>query len=352
MPRILTNVHNLPEQLVKAVQYDTHKMVGTISVTQLIDAPQVRLLKRQHTYEEDVSEALNSLLGTATHHILERANIDSVRKRAFILTAETIIREADALSAIAPDKANQLKNGANWIFSLMPVFFPELEERYIFERTLTLEVGSHMISGTFDLYDKATGILYDYKTTSIFSYIYPESRIKWKYQTNVYAYMLEKEGYPVNGIKVVALFRDWKKYDLMRDKEYPARNILEINIPLGDPMKNIHWTEIVKDYIYRRVELHERAERGENIPCTGEERWANADKFAVMKPGNKRALRVFDSKPAALGYIEENRHQYKSLSVEHRASDSKRCAEFCPVAKFCNQRKAELEKQAELLNQK
>ena len=65
MPRILTNKYGLPNTLYDAIKYDTHKLAGDISVTTLIDAPQVRLLKKKHTYEEDVVDGLYALMGTA-----------------------------------------------------------------------------------------------------------------------------------------------------------------------------------------------------------------------------------------------------------------------------------------------
>lgn len=343
MPRILTNKQNLPEQIVRAVQYDTHKMSGTISATQLIDSPKVRILKKLHTYEEDVSEAIYALLGTALHHVLERANIDSVRKRAFILTAETIVRQADIIKEEDPDKASQLNRAAKYIFSLIPIFFPETEDRFIFERTMRLEMGEDVISGTFDLFDKQTGILYDYKLCSVYSYIYPESRDKWRYQTNIYAYMLEKEGFTVSQIRVVAVFRDWSQFGLLKSADYPPRQVMEIGIPIGNPnRKDFHWTDLVEQYIKDRLALHKRAENGDVMDCTGEDRWATADAYKLKTPGAKRSVKNFDTEVLAKTFLEENRHKYNGLFIEKVPGESKRCDRFCPVAQFCEQRKAEV----------
>ena len=48
----ITNNHNLPEAFVRACKVDRHKVVGDISTTQLIDAPQVRMLKKFNDIEE------------------------------------------------------------------------------------------------------------------------------------------------------------------------------------------------------------------------------------------------------------------------------------------------------------
>lgn len=344
MPRILTNKFGLPNTLYDAIKYDTHKLAGDISVTTLIDAPQVRLLKKKHTYEEDVVDGLYALMGTALHHILERANIKSARKRAFITTAETIMQEAGKMATSNKEAADKLRSGANWIFSLIPIFFPEIGDRYVYEITMQLDVGGYVISGTLDLYDKQTGILYDYKFCSTFQYTSPGNNMKWGYQTNIYAYMLqEQHGFTVTAIKVVALFRDWNKYGFIKNKDYPDRQVKEINIRLL-PKEDIF------RYILQRVKLHRDAEEGIVPDCTGEERWATADSFAVKQGTVKRAIRVFDNKPAADTFIIENKNAYEipggkgKLWIEVRPGESRRCKEYCPVAQFCEQRKRELEK--------
>lgn len=339
--QILTNKYGLPETLVKACAVDTHRTNGDISTTQLIDGPQVRILKKMHNYEVDVMDNMYMLMGTALHHILERANITEERKRAFILTAETIIREADNMMATNPEKATSLKNGANWLFNLIPVFFPEVASKYLFEKTMTYHLGGMDISGTFDLYDKETGILYDYKFCSTFNWTHPEARIKWKKQLNIYALMLENEGFKVNGIKVVAFFRDWNSHGLIRTKDYPAAQVQEINIPL-------HPLPEILDYMSSRVALHLQAENG-NIPnCTGEDRWAKGTQYAVKASGGKKALRVVDVKGMADQFIEENRHKYNKLFIEVRPGESSRCKNgYCPVSKHCKQHAEELRIQRE-----
>jgi len=327
------------------VALDTHRVGGDISVTQLIDGPRIRILKGKHDYESDVVDNLYALMGTALHNILERANIKSVRKRAFILTAETIITEADRLAkdTTNPDavkRAAQLKAAANYIFSLIPVFFPEIGSRYIFELTLRLEVGDIVLYGTFDVYDQETGILYDYKFTSVYAWTYPESRKKWERQTNIYATMLiNTKGLSVNGIRIVAFFRDWNEYSLNRSKDYPQRQIMEIDVP-------VYSEERVMTYINARLDIHRRAMAGEDIDCTGDERWGKATMYAVKTPKSKKAVRVFDSEPASIAFLQENQHKYDNAFIEKRPGDSMRCAKYCSVAPFCSQRKKELEMQA------
>jgi len=346
MPQILVNKQNLPQTIVDACKHDTHRTNGEISVTTLIDAPRIRLLKRRHDYEVDVMDNLYMLMGTALHHILERANINDERKRAFIMTAETIMLKARDLQESAPDKAAQLERAANYIFKLIPVFFPEIASRYIYELTLTLNHDGMEISGTFDLYDKVDCILYDYKFCSVYSYIFPESRKKWKEQTNIYAYMLHNKGYEVKGIKIVAFFRDWSEHGMIKNRDYPDAQVKEIPVTLGNPQLSEHWTMTVAKFISKRVDIHRRAEMGDIDDCTGADRWAKADEWAVKQKGGKRAISggKFDKKEAAEAFVIANRHKYNDpLIIEYRPGDSVKCERFCAVAQFCDQRKRELE---------
>ena len=70
----ITNKHGLPQALVNAVQNDPYDGgVADISVTRLIQPPQIGYLARGVELEEDVSERIWVLLGQAVHTILERA---------------------------------------------------------------------------------------------------------------------------------------------------------------------------------------------------------------------------------------------------------------------------------------
>lgn len=338
----LTNKYNFPQTIVDAVKIDNHRVAGNVSCSQLIDGPQVRILKRMHDYSEDVSEKLYALMGTALHGILERANMPEVRKRAFILTAETIMQEAEKMEKDNVEKATQLKAAANYIFKLVPVFFPELNSRYLFEKTMQLNFGDMDLYGTFDLYDKETGILYDYKFCSVYAWIFPESRKKWKQQMSVYASLLVKEGYPVNGLRIMAFFRDWSDSGKLRNKDYPESQLMEIFIELR-PMEEID------AFIAKRINIHREAEHGNVAECTGGDRWASSDQFAVLLTGGKKALRLFDNKDLAHSFISETQHKYaKNLWLQVRPGKSVRCERFCPVSSVCPQYKRELEKLVEL----
>ena len=251
-------------------------------MTRLIDAPQIRLLTREHwaEIEEDASERIWALLGQAVHTILERA-------------------ETQALT----------------------------EER------LFAEIEGWSISGQFDrlAYFPTRGLLQDYKVTSAWS-VLDGPRPEWARQLNALRYLATKHGYPVSRLQVVAILRDWSRGKALSGGNYPQAHVVTLEVPVW-PM---HQTDT---YLRERVHLHRLAEyqqaRGGAMPeCTPEERWERLPTFAVRKAGRKTAVRVFDTEAEAQALAATLSGGY----VEIRPGASVRCADYCAVRGFCAQR--------------
>jgi hypothetical protein len=101
-----------------------------------------------------------------------------------------------------------------------------------------------------------------------------------------------------------------------------------------------------QQYVEERVRIHQQAEfnhiSGTPLPfCSDEERWKTADTFAVKKPQNKRARRVFSALEEAEAYLEGLDGNY---AIETRLGEAKRCSMgYCPVANHCDQWQNELQ---------
>src|SRR3990167_2684259 len=69
---ILTNVHALPDNIVRALTRDDYDVVGDISITSLLRPPQMAYLEDAHKDEitEDVSDLVWRVWGSAAHQIL------------------------------------------------------------------------------------------------------------------------------------------------------------------------------------------------------------------------------------------------------------------------------------------
>ncbi len=340
----LTNTDNLPQIVVDALKYDTYKVAGWIGTTTLIDAPQIRWLKKIHSseIEQDASEMLFALLGTAMHHILERAHINDYRKRAFVTVIETLKAESGRFNLEAQEKIKAL---CDQLFKMMEFLFPEISGKYIWEWSLQYEYRGKLLYGTFDVFDKIEKTLFDYKLCSVWAYAYPESRRKWNAQTNVYAFMLRETGYEVNNIYIVALFRDWSASKVEFSKlDYPKKQLMTIPIPVQDQEK-------VRQYIHAKMDMHiEAEESGAPKECTGVDMWATANEYAVMKPKLKRAIKKFPTEDMANAFIGSEKHKYADpIYVQIRPGERKRCAMYCPVSDFCPQ-KTRMDKEEEELN--
>jgi len=111
--------------------------------------------------------------------------------------------------------------------------------------------------------------------------------------------------------------------------DMPEKQVETFEVPLWK-------TEFTEGYLEDRIRLHQEA--AEQLPlCTDEERWFKPEKWAVMKKGRKRAVKLYDSPSEATlvaESLEPHQGQYK---VEHRKGEHTRCLYYCPVSSFCLQ---------------
>lgn len=342
MPRSITNRYNLPDPVLNAVKHDGHINAGNLSVTQLLDSPRVRILKSKHQYEEDVSDMLEALHGTAMHGILQYSVPNGKTKQAFMLTMQELL---DKLKKITDEEK---KEGLRKVIEYLKKYHDMVltgNDRYLVEQTLRTEIDGVVLYGTFDLYDTLTNSLEDYKNWKTAKWRFEESRILAKQQLNVYAYLAMVNGFKVDNLFINAFFKDWSNSVAFKSKDYPPHKIMRIPVKLGTP-------DQILAFIKDRIRIHKEAE--ENLPlCTGSERWAKADEYVIKTPGVRRAVKKCGDNPhLAQQWITENKHRVPKAFIEKRPGDSQRCASYCPVAQFCTQRQEELVKQKEEADQK
>lgn len=265
----LTNRLNLPDALVAAIANDSYVGGGDISVTKLIDSPQIRTLGRKYkdSIVVDVSERIWALMGQAVHTVLERANTSA-----------------------------------------------------IVEQRLFAEVNGWKLSGQFDRMHLGDKTLQDWKVTTVFK---ASGSIEWERQLNVLRYLAHKNGYEIDSLQIIAIFRDWRRSDSVKSESYPQENVKVIDVPV--------WSmEDTERYIDERIKLHQASDRGDEVLCTDEERWYAGTTYALIKEGGKRATKVSVSK-------EDLGEPPKGYIIEERKGGYRRCEGFCDVAQFCQQ---------------
>jgi hypothetical protein len=147
----------------------------------------------------------------------------------------------------------------------------------------------------------------------------------------IYAWLLAKNKFPVKRCRFIALLKDHSKTDALRERDYPPDPVFIYEFPVTT--MNLFKIEMFLKGKVREYK-HCIALKDDAIPpCTSEERWERPPKFAVMKTGQKRAVRLFDKREDADLFIQTKGENHY---VEFRRGDSIRCRSFCLCKSFCN----------------
>jgi hypothetical protein len=88
----------------------------------------------------------------------------------------------------------------------------------------------------------------------------------------------------------------------------------------------------IRDKVTAYLENCEKAD-DEIPPCSPEERWERPSKFAVMKEGRQRAVKLYENESEARARAQELGAGY---FIEHRPGESVRCQNYCVCSGFCN----------------
>ena len=293
----LTNRTSLPEPLVLLAEryVNSHPAFdnGTYSVTELLRSVRQVVLSRRFSeqIEQDVQDTFNMWSGTGVH---------------------------DSLEIVANEH-------------------PELE--LITEERFSLDLGEGIsVSGGFDLYDRKSRVLYDYKTTKVATY---ESNRdgredKWLKQLYLYCLGIEKlYGDKPEKVVIVAMLKDHSKMKVGLKSGYPEHPIMMIEWDVSDILQ---FEGVLGEYKDKAMVCRSLLENGDEPPmCTFSDCWCTED-WCVKKPGAKKADKKFDTPEEAVEYYEglpaESRKERRIL---HRVSDFNNCRNYCTCSGFCSQ---------------
>ena len=283
----ITNNQGLPLAIFNACDPNKHNAENTLSATTLLHGTKDIILTNRHwdEMEDDCSNRIYALLGTAAHSIFENEE----------------------------DKPSVIK-----------------------ENQFSVKVGNkYTVTGRIDRYDTETGEIGDYKTTSVYK-VMSESYEEWYKQLMIYAWLLKQNGHNPKKAVIYAILRDWSKLEAKRKagQGYPANQTKVITFDITD--KDMGFIE---DFIRTKVKEVEECELlpDNEIPaCTAKERWEKPAKFAVMKEGRKTAVKLFDTEDEANTFLTSITKEKDKHYIEQRKSASPRCAEYCGCCKYCN----------------
>jgi hypothetical protein len=289
----ITNNKGFPLALVKAVENDSYsKGRADRSVTGLLAPPRQAALKEVYDDEitEDVSDRTYSLYGQLVHLLLERAG----EQDRNALTEERLFTEVEGWTISGQTDTITLTEEEGWIVSDY-----KFVTAYKFKRDFSGEL------------------------------VMP---VEYERQLNMYAHLLRENGFRVDELKIVAIYRDWSKLEAKRDGNYPQLGAETHDVKLWP-------ADEAKAFMEERVRLHQDAETA--LPfCDDEERWAKKDSWALKTtPDSKRARKVFYGSHAqaiAWGLDPDNKIK-RGFVVEHRPGANVRCENYCLVSEYCLQ---------------
>jgi len=261
-----TNRHHLPDYLVSYLQRFYKPEPYRIGVTSLIDEPLQRILLMKH-WDELVVDVMD-FFNTIKGHGTHSLFQDKLPKIEIEQNGFTIVGEADK----------------------------------IFNDNLI-----------------------DIKVTSVWTLIYKSRLEDYAKQLNCYDWLnVKKYNRPFSKLFIDMFLDDWKvsKTKQRGNSDYPETPFKRIEIP--------KWSfEQQEQFVKQQLEKHKLALDNPQ-ECSPEGKWQRSETFAVMKKGNKRAIRVFETKKEA-----ENYHKSKDNYIEIRKGECVRCDSYCILNQVC-----------------
>jgi hypothetical protein len=274
----ITNTQNLPLNLVAAISFDERDRGGAdYTVTELLKPARITALEHLHKGDlvEDASERIWALLGRAGHEVLRK----SAHGKGIV------------------------------------------EERAVID----IEVGGKKfkVSGQLDFALTETATLSDFKFTSVWA-IKEGCKPEWEQQANLYRCLAHQYGVDFKQIEIIAIARDWSVRDAKRDSSYPQAQVVVF--------KPRVWTiDEAMSFMAQRIAIHEAA-RVSLPDCTPEEVWEKPEKWATMKKGRVKAVKLHPDFEGAQAHANSC-----GGYVEHRPAQRPRCESYCAVAEWCVQ---------------
>ena len=275
----VTNKLNLPAAFVNAVSTTRHNAAGCFSATTLNKGAKEIILSDRHFDEitVDAADSVWAVWGTAVHALLESQ----------------------------PDN--------------------NFHEEYF-----KVPVSNSFVTGQVDSYDMENGVINDWKTASVWKVQFNDFS-DWRAQGLTYAWLLQQSGLDVKKCRFVALLKDHSKTKAKNDSSYPQSPVFiyEFDVTPEDMAETAARILTKVQEIESAYKLDDDAIE----PCSAEERWADGEKWAVMKNGRKTAVKVLDNQLDADAMAGEMGNAYY---VEHRPAISRKCGDYCACKEFCN----------------
>lgn len=295
--------------------YDYSEDPNEISATTLLKPVRQVILASRVPAEAgivDISNLVQSRVGTAIHDGVERAWRENYRKALKALGyPERVIDRV---------RVNPTQEELEMTPDAIPV--------YIEQRTKK-KLGKWTISGKFDLV--VDGRVEDVKSTSVFTAMNNTSDEKYSLQGSIYRW-LNPEIITKDEIAIQWLFTDWNKLRAMTEPKYPQQRHQQKIFPL----LSIQATQAFIERKLNQIEGYWNAPEEEIPLCTDADLWRGEPVFKYYKNPAKtqRSTKNFDThQEAMLRYIEDG-----SVGIVKEVPGQVMACKYCPAFPVCTQK--------------
>ena len=319
-----TNKNNVSLALAVFLMYDNYEYderPNSISATGLIKPLRQLVLSKQNPAilkTVDIADLVATRMGSAIHKGCEDAWTDpeNVKNALKVLGASE-----DAVNSIKINPAF-VKPGET------PVYVEQRAEKEVPGVSDAFDM-PFIISGKYDLV--LDGTLNDYKSTSVWTYIFDSNADSYVKQGSIYKW-LSPDKIISDYVNINYIFTDWSAAKARMDtKSYPQIKTITKKYPL--------WSiEETENWIMNKVEAYNTLAETpqEGLPeCTDEELWATEETFKYYKNPNKldRSTKNFKTMDEALirQANDGNVGTIKTVPGEVKA------CRYCSVVGVCNQ---------------
>lgn len=340
----IINTKGLPSPFVEAITYSDFLPAGNLSAYRLQEPPQITRLKKDNKIDEDVADKVWTLISRALVQVIENGSSNMRARRSFA----NVIQFVSSVSKLEEDESKKqaMINVIGTLDAISTQYLP-IDDRYIMRQSYGIDVeteftifkgtdkestqsGSVSVFDTIPLYDKVDKVLYYPRLCDTLHAKRSEMRDSWVRESNIQALILRSNGYDVESIKCIMIFKDWTRSKSLITKDYPSKQIEVMSLPVRDNAK-------VSSFVKARAAQHLRLSFGDIAECSPSDRWAEADQYVVVRKGKSRVEKRSLTYDEAVTWLAMNRDRYYDAEVKTMPGKSRRCESYCPVRDFCKQ---------------
>jgi hypothetical protein len=259
-------------------EYDYQNDENYVSATRLMRPLRHLVLPHRIPPEQrmqpDVSDYIATSLGKAVHDSIEKAWKNGHRESLKMLGYPDSVIDRIRINPEEPEEGT------------IPIY---LEQRA--KRQVNVNGRVYTVGGKFDMV--AEGIVQDYKSTSVWTWIYGGKDDDYRLQGSIYRW-LNPDKITEDFIRINFLFTDWSAADARTNPKYPAQRVAYKDVPL----LSLEETEAWVVWKLTLIQKYWNTPENELPECTEEELWRSSPKFKYYSDPTKtsgRSTRNFDT---------------------------------------------------------